>query len=185
MNLLDLLILAVLAVTIYRGLINGFVSEALGIAGIILAVFLTFRYMDQAAGYIRPFFSADAPYIPFIAGTLIFVLTLLLVHAAARFIRRFLKAVNLSIVNRLAGGMFGLAKGAILISALLLILAGYNLPSEESRERSVSYSYVIQAAPMAYDAVSSLFPEIENYEETLRETLEDYDPIDNLPLPNN
>lgn len=181
MTLLDLFILIPLAFVLYRGLSNGLVSEVLGIVGIILAVFLTFRYMDPASDLIRPFFSADAPYIPFVAGSLVFILTLSAVHMAAHLIRRFLEAVHLHWINRLAGGIFGLAKGAILISALLLILAGFNFPSEQARDRSVSYAWIIQAAPMAYDAVASAFPEVENFADTIRETLEEYDPIEHFP----
>src|SRR5690625_7700146 len=56
MNILDLLILLPIAFFAYRGFKNGLIREVLGIVGIVLGVFLAFRYMDEAGAYIQPFF---------------------------------------------------------------------------------------------------------------------------------
>jgi membrane protein required for colicin V production len=77
MNLLDILIFIVILYFCYRGVRNGLVGELLGIAGIIAAVFLTFHYMDAVAGFIHQYVHGDPNYLPFIAGAIIFLGTLL------------------------------------------------------------------------------------------------------------
>lgn len=177
MNLLDFLIFIPILYFCYRGVRNGLIGEVLGIAGIILAVFLTFHYMNEVADYIRPLIEGNPSYLPFVAGAIIFFGTVIVIQLIAYILRRFLEVVRLNIVNRILGFFFGLLKGGIIVSAILLLLAGFNQPSQESREKSVSYSYVIYLAPWAYNAVAT-----ENFSRTIQNTLNKYNPIENFPI---
>jgi membrane protein required for colicin V production len=177
MNLLDFLIFIPVLYFCYRGMRNGLIGEVLGIAGIILAVFLTFHYMNEVAETIRPLFEGDPNYLPFVAGAIIFFGTLVIIQVIALLIGRFLKAVKLNIINRILGFLFGLLKGGIIVSAILLLLAGFNQPSQESRKESISYSYVIYLAPWAYNTVAT-----ENFSRTIQNTLNKYTPIENFPI---
>lgn len=182
MNLLDFLIILPILYFCYRGFVNGLIKEVLSIVGIILAVFLTFNYMDTLSGAIRPMFEEDESYIPFISATILFIGTIVLVNLIAYLSKEILVTINLNFVNRLGGLGFGFLKSGILVSALLLLLAGFNVPSQETREDSVTYSYVIYFAPLAYDAVASVYPGAENFTETVQETLSQYNPIENFPF---
>ena len=177
MNLLDFLILIPILYFCYKGARNGLVGEVLGIAGIIIGVFLTFHYMDDMADIIRPFIEGDPNYLPFLAGAIIFLGTLIIIQIIAVLLRRFLKVIKLNFVNRILGFFFGLLKGGIIVSAILLLMAGFNQPSEESREKSVSYEYVIYLAPWAYNAVAT-----ENFSRTIQNTLNKYSPVENFPI---
>jgi membrane protein required for colicin V production len=177
MNLLDFLIFIPVLYFCYRGMRNGLIGEVLGIAGIILAVFLTFHYMNEVAEAISPLFEGDPNYLPFVAGAVIFFGTLVIIQVIALLIGRFLKTVKLNIINRILGFLFGLLKGGIIVSAILLLLAGFNQPSQESRKESISYSYVIYLAPWAYNTVAT-----ENFSRTIQNTLNKYTPIENFPI---
>lgn len=181
MTLLDFIIAIPILYFSYRGFVNGIIKEVLSIIGIILAVFLTFEYMDETSAVVRPFFNDEATVIPFIAGTILFVGTVVAVELIAYLTKKFLEAVKLNFINRLSGGAFGFLKSGILVSAVLLILAGFNLPSDEAREESALYSTIIYLAPLAYDAVATIYPGAENFSETIRETLDQYNPITNFP----
>lgn len=175
MNLLDFLIVIPVLFFAIRGIKNGLIGEVLGIIGLGAAVYLTFQFMDEMADLIRPLFSTDAAYVIFIAAALIFVVTLILAQLLDYFSAKFLRLSGLQSLNRVLGFFFGLLKGAIIVSALLLILAGFQIPSEQSREDSVTYSYVIYLAPWAYNAVAS-----ENFTETIEETFEEA--VKNFPI---
>ncbi len=181
MNLLDLLILLPLLYFGYRGFVNGLIKEVLSIAGIVLAVFLTFEYMDDLNSIISPMFNGDASYIPFISGAILFIGTVGTVQLVAHLTKKMLEAVNLNFINRLSGMAFGLLKSGIIVSAILLLLAGFNQPSEQAREGSVTYSTVVYIAPLAYDAVATVYPGAENFSETIQKTLDEYNPIQNFP----
>lgn len=177
MNLLDLLIFIPILYFCYRGMRNGLIGEVLGIIGIVLGVFLTFHYMDEVATYLRPLIEGNPSYLPFLAGGIIFFGTLIVVQLIAFMLGRFLEVIRLNILNRILGFFFGMLKGGIIVSAILLLLAGFNQPSETSREQSVTYSYVIYLAPWAYNAVAT-----ENFSRTIQSTLNKYNPIENFPI---
>lgn len=181
MNLLDFLILLPIAYFCYRGFMNGLIKEVLSIAGIILAVFLTFRYMDQVSAIIRPLFAPKASFIPFVSGLIIFIGTLAVVNLIAFISKKFLETLKLNFVNRLSGLIFGFLKSGIIVSAILLILAGFNIPSQQSRKASVTYPYVIYLAPWAYDSVATIFPGMEDFSTTVQRTLKQYNPVKNFP----
>lgn len=182
MNLLDLLIFLPILFFAYRGFANGIIKEVLSIVGIILAVFLTFNYMNAVGAYIRPLFDENAGYIPFVSGMLIFIGTLVIVHLIAFLAKKFLETINLNFVNRFAGMTFGFFKSGIVISAVLLFLAGFNVPSPEARQDSIMYPYIIHLAPLAYDTVAYLYPGAEDFSETISKTLDQYNPIRNFPI---
>ena len=182
MNLLDFIILIPICFFCYRGFVNGIIKEVLSIVGIVLAVFLTFNYMDPMSSALRPLFESGASYIPFIAGAIIFVGTVALVQLAAHLLKTFLETIKLNFINRLSGVAFGFLKSGIMVSAILLLLAGFNLPSEQARNESLTYSYIIYMAPWAYDTIAFAYPGAEYFTETVQKNLDKYNPIENFPI---
>lgn len=185
MLILDLIILIPILYFAYKGAVNGLVKEVLNIVGIILAIFITFNYLDMFSGIIAPLFDEGASFIPFLSGALLFIGTLGIVALIAYAAKEFLKAIKLSSINRILGAVFGGLKSALIVSTILLLLAGFNLPGEQARKQSYLYSYIIYVAPAAYNVVAVVYPGAENYSKTLSENLENYNPIKNLPFLNN
>lgn len=184
MLILDLIIATPLLYFAYKGAVNGLVKEVLNIVGIILAIFLTFNYLDAFTGLIAPMFEEGASYVPFVSGVILFIGTLGVVAIVAYATKELLKAVKLSIVNRILGAAFGALKSGLVVSAVLLLLAGFNVPSDEAREQSYLYPAVIYLAPLTYNAVALVYPGAENYSQTLKENIGEYNPLENIPFLN-
>lgn len=185
MNLLDILILLPIAFFCYRGFVNGIIKEVLSIVGIMLAVFLTFQYMDPVGKLIAPLFEEGAAYVPFISALVIFIGTIAIVHLIAYLSKKVLETIKLNSINRIAGAGFGFLKSGIVVSAILLILAGFEVPSKSSRQNSATYSYIVYLAPWAYDTVASVYPGAKDFTSTIQETLDQYNPIQDFPLLDN
>lgn len=181
MNLLDFFIVIPIGYFAYRGFMSGVIHEVLNIAGIILAVFLTFEYMEEASAMFRPFFD-NPDYAVVSAAIFLFVATIAAVQAIAYATQKLLEVIKLNIVNRIAGLAFGALKSGIVVSAILLLMAGFNLPGEQSRNESISYPYVIFLAPMAFDLVATVYPGAENFIDTIDKTIEENNPIKSLPI---
>jgi len=185
MNIIDLVILIIFVLFAIRGYVNGFIKEALGIVGLFLAVFLTFKYMDEGSKwleFIQPYLFMGKSYLPFLAGALIFILVLVFISITGYMLTRFVQAIHLSIPNRILGSVAALIKSGILISAVLLILAGFNVPDPPSRRESVSYPYVIHMAPWAYDLVATVWPGAANFTNTISKTLNKNNPLNEFPI---
>ncbi|NBB77280.1 MAG: CvpA family protein [Bacteroidetes bacterium] len=181
MNYLDIIILIPVAYLAYRGFVNGLVREVFGIVGMILAVFLTFEYMKPVAEFLSPFFDLTDQSI-LITGIVIFVMVIIVVQLMAWLLERLFKLIRLGVVNKFAGFLFASLKGAIIISAILLLLAGINVPGEETREQSKMYPIVIYVAPAAYDMVASVYPGAKDFIETIERTIEENNSIRQLPI---
>ena len=185
MYTLDIIIALPILYFGYKGAVNGFVKEILNIVGITLAVFLTFKYMDSLSILIEPFFEDEsATYIPFLSAALLFIGTLSVVALIAYLTKELLKAVKLSAVNRALGALFGILKSGMIVSTILLLMAGFNVPKEEVRDNSILYPYIIYLGPWTYEAVAFIYPGAEGYTETIQENLSKYNPINNLPFMN-
>ena len=184
MLILDLIIATPILYFGYKGAVNGLVKEVLNIVGIILAIFLTFNYLDAFTGILEPLFEIGASYVPFVSGVVLFVGTLGVVALIAYATKELLKVVKLSMVNRILGASFGALKSGMVVSAILLLLAGFNIPGEEARNDSYLYPAVIYLAPYTYNGVALIYPGAENYTETLKENIGEYNPLENIPFLN-
>lgn len=177
MNTIDIMVLIPIGYFAVMGFKNGLVRELFGMAGIVLSIFLTFHYMHSLADILVSYNLVDAEFAPYISGIFIFIGTLAVVQLAAWLIKKFLEKVYLSTANRVLGLFFGIIKSSIIISAMLLLLAGLKFPDEKLRKESISYPYLVQVAPVAYNTAALLYPETEEFAKTIQDTLEEYNPI--------
>ena len=181
MNYLDVIILVPLAYVAYRGFVNGLIREVFGIVGIILAVFVAFEYMGPAAEFISPFIDLTDNSV-LITGIVLFILVLIVVRFFAWLLEQLFRLVRMGVVNKFAGFIFATLKGAIFLSAILLLLAGIGIPSEEIRDESELYPVIIYAAPAAYDMAASLYPGTKDFINTIEKTIEENNSIRQLPI---
>jgi membrane protein required for colicin V production len=181
MNTLDAVILIPILFFAYKGFQNGLVKEVLSIVGIILAIFLTFGYLEPASEILKPYLG-EGSYLPFATGAIVFVGTLLAVNIIAYIIKQFLEIAMLSVPNRLLGAGFGIIKSGIVVSAILLFLAGFDMPAKETRDDSATYPIVINFAPTAYNTVASVYPGAKSFTESVQKTIDEYNPLNNLPF---
>jgi len=160
MNLLDLGILATLILFAIFGFRNGIVREVLTIIGLVVAIYVAFRYMEDAALWLSELTSQTlSAEVTLVTGLILFTLTFILFLLLAFLIRRFLEAIHLNIINRILGFIFGGVKAGIAVSALLLLLGMFGVPDEETRRESVLYSQILEVAPAAYDLIAGVLPE--------------------------
>lgn len=181
MNLLDLLIIAPVGYFAWKGLYNGFIKEVFSLAGLVIAIFITFRCMHDVAALLSPFIQgSDTATIA--AGILTFVVILVLIQALIFWMEKIIDFINLGGVNKLAGLVFGSLKAVILISAFLLLLTAIGIPSENNRSSSLLYDHVIFAAPLAFDTIASVYPKADSFVQTMEKSLQENNPLRTLPI---
>jgi membrane protein required for colicin V production len=181
MNLVDLFILFPIGYFTYRGFRNGFIQEFFSIAGIVIAVFVTFKYMKPVSGFARPFIeNPDSAVIA--TGIVLFIITLAVIQVVAFWLETIFNVIRLNIINQFAGSVFGALKSAIVVSAALLLLAGFDVPEEENRNASATYPIVIYIAPAAYNAVATIWPGTEDFIQTIEKSIRESNTLRSLPI---
>ena len=109
--------------------------------------------------FIRPVVLVDhlnmgPRYVPVVSFIITFIVVVFLVYAVGKLLEKLINLVALGFLNKIAGAVFGLLKGAVLISVVLMIINHFNedLISEEKRSGSMLYEPIEGIAPMLWDS---------------------------------
>lgn len=117
----DIAILAVLGLSVLFGLWRGFVAEILSLACWIAAFWVAWMFGDAVAAWYGQWLQHPAARI--IAGYLTCFLGVLIIGALLGWIlRKLIQGSGLSGMDRMLGMLFGLARGVLLVIAVVLVL---------------------------------------------------------------
>ena len=111
----DILVLAVLLLSGLLAFARGFVREALSIAAWVGAAVVTVFALPHASPLLRDLIDNELV-ADFIAGVLIFILSLVVLSVGGHFATRAIRDSALNMLDRSLGLVFGLLRGVILIS---------------------------------------------------------------------
>jgi membrane protein required for colicin V production len=117
MSWLDYAILGVLAVSVVWGIWRGFVREVISLAGWVLA-FLAANAVAGPLGDALPTSISSPEVRVLVAFLIVFIFTLSIATVAGMLLSRLLKAAGLGGLDRTLGGLFGLARGVVILLAL-------------------------------------------------------------------
>lgn len=133
MHYLDIIILIIIVASGVEGGIHGFVYELFSLGGLLLGLFLGWKYFTIAASYLQ--FSGLPVWL---LNVVAFLLILIVVSAILRLIGGALKKVMHSTfmgwLDRLMGVVLGLVRGAVVVLLLTLVLLLTPLSSVLTRE---------------------------------------------------
>jgi len=118
MNGIDYAIVAVLAISAVASLVRGFVREAISLASWAAALIIAFNFDDRLASLLQPYISAAAAR-QMAAFALLFAGTLMVGALVGSLARKLMAATGMSLIDRLLGVAFGLAR-AVLIIVLII-----------------------------------------------------------------
>jgi membrane protein required for colicin V production len=122
----DIALLALLGLSVLVGLWRGFVFEIVSLLGWVIA----FIFANTCAPLLSPLLPWGETATPerfWIAYVLVFLFVLILCGLLARMMRALISATPLSFIDRVLGGVFGVARGAIVlvIVAMLVTLSPF------------------------------------------------------------
>ncbi len=121
MNALDLAVVAVIALSAVFAFARGFVREALSIVAWVGAALITLYGFDDVYGITLRFVTTPL-LAEFVAGAGLFLVALIGLTILTGFAARFVHSSALSPIDRTLGLIFGLARGAVLVSLAYLLL---------------------------------------------------------------
>ena len=160
MNWLDIVIIVVLVLSVFGGLVQGFIRTVLGLAGLVLGIYLAGRYY-AAFGEWLPIASTN------VANTVAFVIILVgvmvLAGLVALFLRRLISAIMLGWADKLLGAVCGLILGGLLCGAALTMFSHFlNIEGTVSGSWLAGFlldrfPVVLALLPGEFDAVRRFF----------------------------
>jgi membrane protein required for colicin V production len=147
MNWLDVVVLAVLAVSVAMSFRKGLSREVIGLATVVLAILLGIWFYGTAGSFLAPYLSSRA-LANFAGFLLVFGGVMLLGHLVSYVVGRFLKVTGLSIFDHLLGAVFGALRGILVSVALIMAIMAFSQGDKppSSVVNSCTAPYVVDAA---------------------------------------
>lgn len=152
MSYFDYFIILILLIGFILGFKDGLVRKIIGLLGVIVGLALAIQYSEVAGSYISPVFNNELYLAEIIAGILIFVLTIFTTSVIKRIVHP-LDKVN-RFLNQFMGGLTGALQMLFFISAFLLFLDIFNIPSKSTKDISVLYGEVYSLIPKTIDFIA-------------------------------
>lgn len=155
---LDIIIGAVIILSLLFGLKNGFIVEFISTFGVIINFVITQKVTPFVLGYIERYLGSDYTYAYIITFVCVFIVFSIFIHI----LNVILKRQKVFFISRIFGGVLSLIKGAI-ISALILLI--YNVTAEsfpkmkEYGNGSISNEYFLEISKNTDEYIPEFFKE--------------------------
>lgn len=147
MTYFDQVAIGIMAISLLLGLWRGVVGELIALAAWALAVFAAVEFGAQVAQML--FQGIADPAIRTLAGCVTIFVGVLLVMAVVRMVvKSLIKALGLSLSDRLLGSLFGLARGG-LICMVLVALGGMTSAPQQAWWKEAVLSGPLETAVLA------------------------------------
>jgi membrane protein required for colicin V production len=144
---LDYVFAGIVLVSIGFALTKGLVREIISLVALICGFTLAVFYYPVVGGKLAEFTRTDS-LANFLGFLIIFSVCILIGVIAAFLVNRFVKTASLKWVDRLLGGVFGLLRGWIIASILVVALIAFPV-REDMIARSVLAPYLLAGARAA------------------------------------
>ncbi len=130
MNWLDIVLAIPLLWFTYKGIRNGLVIELASLGALIIGVFVALHFSFYVEDYLRDNFDVAETYLSIISFAITFIIVAVLIHLAGKLIHKLIQIVALGLLNRLAGGLFGFIKAALILSVILYFVNAFDTDSK-------------------------------------------------------
>jgi membrane protein required for colicin V production len=151
MNWLDIALLILLLVGFWKGFLNGFFVELTSLIALVAAIYGSIYFSNYAGDWLMQNTDWEDITITIVSFVVTFVVIILVITYAGKLVTKIVKTVQLSFLNKIAGGVFGLLKLAFIASVILMFInsaAGeIDIIDTETKEESLVYPHVEPFAP--------------------------------------
>jgi len=157
-NLLDIILLIPLLWFGYNGFKKGLIIEIASLAAFILGLYFAFYFSNFTAGYLKQFFNIEPKYMAAVSFIATFIGVVLIVLALAKLLEKFINILMLGFLNKLGGAVFGMLKGALFLSIIILAInyfdTGRTIIKPQAAKQSIFYEPVASLAPLLYSKLN-------------------------------
>jgi len=183
MNFVDIILGIILLYAIFKGLRNGFFVELASLFSLLLGIYLSIKFSDFTADFIRKNLSFDSEYLEIIAFLVTFVLVVIAVTLLAKVFTKIVDFASLGWINRLFGAVFGLLKMIFILSISIHFFQKINTNnafiSEEKTNQSILYNPIIEVSKFVFPIISDWFDIFK--EENTENHIENQPSLDEIP----
>ena len=124
MNPFDILILVILGYSLIRGLFRGLVKEVSSVIGVFGGFYAAYTYYQVLAGLLSRLIQ-DISYLNILSFLIIFSAIFIIVSIIGVIIKYLLNIAFMGWMDRICGAGFGIIKGLLIVSVILIPLTTF------------------------------------------------------------
>ncbi|MFI3305983.1 MAG: CvpA family protein [Rikenellaceae bacterium] len=154
MNLLDIIILVILAYALYEGVREGLIIQGLSLVGIAIGVWFGAQYGSEVVSL----FGISGEYSAVWGFIITLIITMVLVAIAARLIRGVLKFAGFAFLDNILGALLSICKYLLILSMLFsafdIVNNAFTIVDDKEFEKSKMYRPIANISHWATPAWS-------------------------------
>ncbi|MBQ7561168.1 MAG: CvpA family protein [Synergistaceae bacterium] len=152
----DIIMALVLAFFLYRGFMNGFSGEIIGLVGLMVSAFCAWKFLDPAVELFFRYFShsnLDRTIAAFICAVIIFFVVEIIFAVISMILSYLVRVTKLSVMDHFCGLLIGAVKTCFVILFIYGVLITFSpvIPTAWMSE-----SYTMKGASYAWPHVRNL-----------------------------
>ena len=129
MTVIDIIVLAIVGISVLIGVLRGLVREVLALVAWV-AAFLVANLLAPDAAKLLPQAMASEEIRLLVSFVVVFIVMLVGLSVLAILASKVVKVVGLGPADRVVGGVFGLARGVLVVMILVLLAGLTSLPRQ-------------------------------------------------------
>ena len=142
---IDLVIIAVIALSALISLIRGFVKESISLVTWVVAGLIALRYYSPMADLLEPFVASDS-LRNWVGGGILFVATLIVGAIVNFIVSQLVSKTGLSGTDKALGVVFGAARGVLIVTMIVLLASLTPMPEASWWQDSLMIDFFQQLA---------------------------------------
>lgn len=161
MSFLDIILGALLAFALYKGIANGLFLELASFVSLIIGVYFAVKFSVITKDILSGFVHWNPNTIQVIA----FILTFIMIVAGITFLAKILTGIAdfafLGWINKLGGGLFRVLKTVLIVGLVFSIFEKINhnhfLAKKETLDKSIFYNPIQKTAGFMYPSITKWY----------------------------
>ena len=142
---IDLVIIAIIALSALISLIRGFVKESISLVTWVVAGLIALRYYSPMADLLEPFVASDS-LRNWVGGGILFVATLIVGAIVNFIVSQLVSKTGLSGTDKALGVVFGAARGVLIVTMIVLLASLTPMPEASWWQDSLMIDFFQQLA---------------------------------------
>ena len=169
--IIDILLLILLALAIYKGWTKGFIMAIFVFVSYFVALALAFHFSGTVEGYIRTHSSSDSKWFSFLSFILVMIAGIIAVRLVGKLIEKSAELMLLGIVNRFLGILVMCNIYITFFAVILVYCSRFSLLGDGQAIDSKSFSYLIQYGHWLVSHFSEWLPALKNLFNDIKESV--------------
>lgn len=166
---IDIIYISLIVIAIVIGFSRGLIASIFSLLAIVISVLASVHFSKIVSVYLQEWFNWQSPYMPVIVFIIICIAVILIFRLLGKAIEGVFSALQLTLLNKLAGAVLWTIAITMLFSTLVWYGEKIGLPGEKTRTDSKTYSTLLAFAPLTNKVVGYIIPPVKNIFNNLNE----------------